>query len=75
MKAALEGGVHLRSGVKVKSVDTAKTAIVLENGDIVSADVIIAADGVHVGGKLPIFSTSCLLTMHSNSVCRSTLHY
>ena len=74
MKAALEGGVHLKSGVKVTSVDTAKTAIVLENGDIVSADVIIAADGVHVGGELPLFSASCLLTMHSNSVCHSTLH-
>ena len=48
MKAALENGVQLVSGVKVSSVDTARTAVVLEDGTTVFTDVIIAADGVHV---------------------------
>jgi 2-polyprenyl-6-methoxyphenol hydroxylase-like FAD-dependent oxidoreductase len=41
-------GVLLKDGVKVKAVDVAKTEIVLEDGESVHGDLIIAADGVHV---------------------------
>lgn len=48
MDAASESGVVLKSGIKVKAVDTTRTAIVLENDEAVQADLIIGADGVHV---------------------------
>ena len=49
MQAALDGGVKVLSGVKVESVDVAETAIVLADGEKISADIIVAADGLHVG--------------------------
>ena len=49
MQAALDSNVRVNTGVKVDSVDTAETAILLANGDRISADIIIAADGLHVG--------------------------
>ena len=48
MQAALDSGVKVISGVKVESVDVAGTAIVLADGEKISADIIIAADGLHV---------------------------
>ena len=48
MQAALESGVKVNSGVKVQSVDVAKTEISLADGAAISADLIIAADGLHV---------------------------
>ena len=49
MQAALDGGVKVISGTKVESVDTAETAILLTDGEKIPADMIIAADGLHVG--------------------------
>lgn len=49
MKTALDSNVGVKTGVKVDSVDTAGTAILLANGETISADIIIAADGLHVG--------------------------
>ena len=48
MQVALESGVKVNSGVKVQSVDVAKTEISLADGATISADLIIAADGLHV---------------------------
>jgi salicylate hydroxylase len=47
MEVALEKGVKVKTGKKVESVDIERTEIVLEDGTTVSADLIIAADGVH----------------------------
>ncbi|KAL8809325.1 MAG: hypothetical protein Q9200_003509, partial [Gallowayella weberi] len=47
MHIASDIGVEMRIGVKVQSVDTDKTQITLEDGSVVSADLIVAADGVH----------------------------
>ena len=49
MQVALDGGVRVNSGVKVESVDVAKTQISLADGATISADLLIAADGLHVG--------------------------
>ena len=49
MQATLDSGGKVLSGVKVESVDVAETAIVLADGEKISADMIIAADGLHVG--------------------------
>ena len=49
MQVAHDSGVKVISGVKVESVDVAQTAIVLADGEKISADIIIAADGLHVG--------------------------
>lgn len=46
-----EAGVRVMSGVKVTAVDVEKTAIVLEDGARISADLIIGADGVHVSSQ------------------------
>ena len=54
MQAALDSGVKVISGVKVESVDVAGTAIVLADGEKISADTIIAADGLHVGDDTKI---------------------
>ena len=54
MQAALDSGVKVFSGVKVESVDVAETAIVLADGEKISADIIIAADGLHVRDKTKI---------------------
>ena len=54
MQAALDGGVKVFSGVKVESVDVTETAIMLADGEKISADMIIAADGLHVGDKTNI---------------------
>ena len=48
MQGAHEAGVRVMSGVKVTAVDVEKTAIVLEDGARISADLII---GVHVGSQ------------------------
>ena len=49
MQAALDSGVKVISGVKVESVNAAATAVMLAGGEKISADTIIAADGLHVG--------------------------
>lgn len=51
MQTAVDSSVEVRTGVKVNSVDTAGTAIVLADGETISADIIIAADGLHVSGQ------------------------
>lgn len=53
MQAALDSGVKVNSGLKVESADIVNTAILLANGTSVSADLIIAADGLHVGDISP----------------------
>ena len=60
MNAANEHGVKIVTGVKVKSVDVAKTKLELENGSTVSADLIIAADGVHVRRQASVDACSSL---------------
>ncbi|KAL8667044.1 MAG: hypothetical protein Q9202_000966 [Teloschistes flavicans] len=47
MEVALALGVEKKFGVKIESVDVENTQLVLSDRSIVSADVIIAADGVH----------------------------
>ena len=54
MQAALESGVKVISGVKVESVDVAETAIVLADEEKISADIIIAGDGLHVCDHIKI---------------------
>ena len=49
MQVALDSGVKVNSGVKVESVNVAKTQILLADEAAISADLIIAADGLHVG--------------------------
>lgn len=44
----MANGVEIHNGVKVKSVDVEKTEIELEDGTRVAADLIVAADGIHV---------------------------
>ena len=48
MQVALDSGVEVKSGLKVASANVAKTAITLADGETISADLIIAADGLHV---------------------------
>lgn len=48
MQAAIDSGVKVYSGMKVESADVANTTILLADGETVSADLIIAADGLHV---------------------------
>lgn len=50
--AALAIGVKLKAGIKVCSVKVDDTATVLEDGEEVHGDLIIAADGVYVSGHL-----------------------
>ena len=54
MQVALDSGVKVLAGVKVESVDVAETAIVVADGERISADIIIAADGLHVGDNTNI---------------------
>ena len=53
MQVALDSGVKVNSGVKVESVDVAKTKISLADGATISADLIVAADGLHIGEFYP----------------------
>ena len=47
MDAALETGrVELKTGAKVTDVDVDKTSVTLDSGETITADLIIAADGV-----------------------------
>jgi hypothetical protein len=64
--------VSVNTGVKVASVDVANSSIRLEDGSTVSADVIIAADGVHVSERssLLCFLYSCY--SFSSVLCPST---
>lgn len=55
MQVAVNSGAKVISGVKVESVDVAQTAIVLAAGEKISTDIIIAADGLHVGGNTNIW--------------------
>ena len=66
MQVALESGVKVETGLKVVSVDVEKTAIKLESGNSVSADIIIGADGVHVSSDVP-FHSVVLLPLQTNS--------
>ena len=50
MQVALDSGVKVSSGLRVESVDVGKTAVLLAGGEGVSAELIIGADGLHVGG-------------------------
>ena len=45
---AEECGVRWETGVKVQGVDVDTSTISFEDGRTVTADLIIAADGVHV---------------------------
>lgn len=53
MQTALDSDVKVNSGLKVESADIANTALLLANGTKVFADLIIAADGLHVGDVSP----------------------
>lgn len=46
VERAKELGVQLRLGARLSSIDFDKPAIVLENGDQLEADLIVAADGL-----------------------------
>ena len=54
--AALSKGVKIKTGVKVSSVKVEETTIVLEGGEEVHGDLIVAADGVYVSGLSLTFS-------------------
>ncbi|CAF9940061.1 MAG: hypothetical protein ALECFALPRED_008417 [Alectoria fallacina] len=47
LQVALDSGVKVLSGQRVESVDTGKTTIKLADGVTASADLVIAADGLH----------------------------
>lgn len=49
MQVALDSGVNVSSGVGVESVDIGGTAVLLADGERVSAELVIGADGLHVG--------------------------
>lgn len=53
MQVALDSGVKVVCGLKVESVSTEDTTILLADGATASADLIIAADGLHVGNTSP----------------------
>lgn len=74
LDTAKDSGVALKSGVKVNSVDVAQTKLELDNGESVSADVIIAADGVHVCDKPDAYFNRSPMSRH-NQVCRPTFRY
>ena len=52
LQVALDVGVKVHSGVKIESVDVAGTAVLLADGEKISVDLIIGADGLHVGDTL-----------------------
>ncbi|KAE8448689.1 hypothetical protein EG329_008904 [Mollisiaceae sp. DMI_Dod_QoI] len=47
MDAAAENGAQIRLGAKIKSVDVETTTLILEDGETVAVDLIIASDGLH----------------------------
>lgn len=49
MQVALDSGVNVSSGIGVESVDVGGTAVLLADGQRISAEVVIGADGLHVG--------------------------
>lgn len=49
MQVAVDSGVKVVSGLKVESANTENTTILLADEAKDSADLIIAADGLHVG--------------------------
>ena len=59
MQVALDTGVEVKSGLKVESADVANTAILLADGATISADLIIAADGLHVSDTRLRISLPC----------------
>ena len=50
-------GARIQLDADVVDVDFENTSLTLRNGDIISADVVIGADGMH-----PTFFTNLLLT-------------
>ncbi|KAI4125168.1 MAG: hypothetical protein LQ338_004423 [Usnochroma carphineum] len=58
MDVAHKEGVEMKIGVKVNSVDVDKTQLLLEDGSSISADIIIAADGVRSVVRAQITDTS-----------------
>ncbi|KAL8945872.1 MAG: hypothetical protein Q9222_007647, partial [Ikaeria aurantiellina] len=48
----------MKVGIGIKSVDVERTKLVLEDGPVVSHDLIIAADGVHSVTRPAIVDTS-----------------
>lgn len=71
MQAALDSGVKVNSGLKVESADVANTTILLANGSKISADLIIAADGLHVGDISPTIND--LVNREISLVCHQTI--
>ncbi|KAL8828821.1 MAG: hypothetical protein Q9170_006435 [Blastenia crenularia] len=58
MDVAAKAGVEMKIGTKVESIDADKSQLVLEDGSSVSADIIIAADGVHSVVRSQIVDTT-----------------
>jgi 2-polyprenyl-6-methoxyphenol hydroxylase-like FAD-dependent oxidoreductase len=52
IQRVLESGVPIKTGAKVALVDTERTKLKFEDDSEVYADLIVAADGVHV--RLPV---------------------
>ena len=46
--AAIASGVQLLTGIKIQAVDVETTTVTLQDGEVVSADLIIGADGARV---------------------------
>jgi hypothetical protein len=63
---ALSDGANLRLSCKVASVDPKKAEVTLENGEKVSGDLLLGADGVHVSFDYPY---EVDISSHSISRC------
>ena len=66
--AALAVGVKIKTGIKVTSVDVENTAILLESGERIDADVVIAADGARVSFLAAVASPLLLTMVFSSSL-------
>jgi salicylate hydroxylase len=55
-KRALELGVVLKTSSGVKSYDAHKAEVVLEDGSIHEADLVVAADGIHSDARRVVLS-------------------
>ena len=69
--AALAKGVKIKAGVKVSSAKVDETAIILEDGEEVHGDLIIAADGVHVRSHSVTLFEYSLITILPKSAIRN----
>lgn len=50
--AAIKRGVTVRFNAQVAAVDDHRATVTLENGEIVTADLIVAADGLYNPNRL-----------------------